>query len=54
MTLFVLMQATGRVNWNEMFRRPAAPLPPGPPAPPPMPPGPPPQALPIEMPNPHV
>jgi hypothetical protein len=25
-TLFVLMQATGRVNWSEVFRRPPAPV----------------------------
>jgi len=25
-TLFVLMQATGRVNWHEFFRRPARPV----------------------------
>jgi hypothetical protein len=30
-TLFVLMQATGRVNWQEVFRRPAPVLPPPPP-----------------------
>jgi len=42
-TLFVLMQATGRIDWNEVFRkppvlpaapRPSAPAPPAPPAPP--------------------
>ncbi len=34
-TLFVLMQATGRLDWNAVFRKPAAPpLPPPPPAPP--------------------
>ncbi len=34
LTLFVLMQATGRVKWQELFRRPQPPLPfPPPPAP---------------------
>ncbi|MHC4716643.1 MAG: inner membrane CreD family protein [Planctomycetota bacterium] len=33
-TLFVLMQATGRVDWREVFRRPAPAVPPIPPIPP--------------------
>jgi len=38
-TLFVLMQTTGRLNWNEVFAaKPAAPRPPLPPAPAPAPP----------------
>jgi hypothetical protein len=43
-TLFVLMQATGRVNWNELFAKPPARFAPRPAAPAPTPPAPTPPA----------